>query len=95
MDEMLRGTTESGFPFEVKKSVFDSYDLLKALRAVAKGRVDCLVDAFELLLGSSEEAERFVCKRDGQCTITGMNTLFQEIFEAANALKNSSTSPSA
>jgi len=87
---MEKGTTKSGFEFEIDESVFDDWDLLERLNAIDKGNTAIVVDVATDILGQ-EQLDRLkdhLRSDTGKLTITAMTDAIGEIFEAC-AAKNS------
>ena len=87
---MEKGTTKSGFQFEIDESVFDDWDLLERLNAIDKGDTAIVVDVARDVLGTDqlERLKDHLRAESGKLTITAMTDALGEIFEACAAAKN-------
>jgi hypothetical protein len=88
-DTMIKGTTKSGFRYEVSDKLSDDWKVFKLIALVEEDgtAIPKLVDA---ILGQkqSENLEKFLEKRDGYVSTAKITEEVMEIFKNP-ALKNS------
>ena len=75
---MIKGTTESGFAFEVDEEVKDDMELLEAIIAIDKGDLNYLPEVIDRLLGSDEKARLYDHCRSEKGRVSA-KTVFDEI----------------
>ena len=87
---MIRGTTESGFEFELDDNALDDWKLMKGLRKIDKGEAQYIVDVAERLLGEEqcERLEDFIEEKFGKAPGLLMGTEIASIIAATNEGKN-------
>ena len=93
---MVKGTTESGFSFEIDENCFDDMELLDKLISADAGNYMALTSVLSAILGDDQKKELYehVRTKEGRVPITAVTAEVQEIFQAAGkAAKNSRTSP--
>ena len=89
---MIKGTTKTGFNFELDDDVIDDYDLLLKLAEVDAGNLTGIDGIFNEVLGKEQKNElrEHIKKVTGRkrVSLKLMVLSLQEIFEATNATKN-------
>lgn len=86
---MLKGTTKSGFRYEINENIGDDYELLKLITKVEQDGT-LIFDLTEKLLGVKQAAnlEKFLKKRDGYVSTKKVIEEVIEIFNSQAMLKN-------
>lgn len=86
---MLKGTTESGFSFEIDDKTLDNYEFVETL-AAAEADSTQFVKLVNLLFGDKkQEAFDFVKRQYGYVSYKGISQLVIDIFKSAKDGKNS------
>ncbi len=89
---MIKGTTKTGFNFELDDDVIDDYDLLLKLAEVDAGNLAGIDGIFNEVLGKEQKNElrEHIKKVTGRkrVSLKLMVASLQEIFEATNETKN-------
>lgn len=89
---MIKGTTKTGFKFELDDDVIDDYDLLLKLAEVDAGNLAGIDGIFNEVLGKEQKNElrEHIKKVTGRkrVSLKLMVASLQEIFEATNETKN-------
>ena len=90
---MIKGTTESGFEFELSDRIKDDYEIIEALVRYFKNLTyQNFVDFKDRMFAGAEETEKkakeFLRERDGYVSTRAMIELVFEIWNAAKELKN-------
>ncbi len=89
---MIKGTTKTGFNFELDDDVVDNYDLLLKLADVDNGNLTGIDGIFNEVLGEEQKKElrEHIKKVTGRkrVSIKLMLASLQDIFEATNETKN-------
>lgn len=90
---MIKGTTESGFEFELSDRVKDDFEVVEALvRYFKKLTYENFVDFKDKMFAGAEDCEKrakdFLRERDGYVKTAALNELVFEIWNAAKELKN-------
>lgn len=89
---MIKGTTKTGFNFELDDDVVDDYDLLLKLADVDNGNLTGIDGIFNEVLGEEQKKElrEHIKKVTGRkrVSIKLMLASLQDIFEATNETKN-------
>ena len=87
---MFKGTTSSGFAFELNEDVLDDYELLESLRKLDKGDGEYAVDVVEQLLGEEqkERLKKHLRNENGKVSAKKLMEEIGEIFNACNPVKN-------
>lgn len=87
---MIKGTTTTGFEFELEDEVLDDYELLEVLVEVDKGNYGLVTKMVDILLGESqkEALKNHIRKNTGRVSAKKMMEEISEIFQASNSLKN-------
>lgn len=88
MTDVLKGTTSTGFQFEIDKKRLNNYELVEAL-----GELDTnplvLPKVVRLILGSqAEDLKNHVRDEDGLVSVDAMSQEIKEIFESQAQVKN-------
>ncbi|MDG6113747.1 hypothetical protein [Lactococcus formosensis] len=86
---MLKGTTKSGFRYEINENIGDDYELLKLITKVEQDGT-LIFDLTEKLLGVKQAAnlEKFLKKRDSYVSTKKVIEEVIEIFNSQAMLKN-------
>lgn len=90
---MIKGTTESGFEFELSDRIKDDYEVIEALvRYFKKLTYENFVDFKDKMFAGAEDCEKrakeFLRERDGYVKTSAVTELVFEIWNAAKELKN-------
>lgn len=88
---MIKGTTESGFTFEIDENKINNYDFLELMVDADAGSIPAMVKAVRLIL-PQEEIDRikdFVRTEDGRAPIREVYKLVSEIISYKGETKNS------
>ncbi|QDK71456.1 hypothetical protein [Lactococcus protaetiae] len=87
---MLKGTTKSGFRYEISENIGDDYEVLKLIKGVENDGT-LIVDLVSKVLGGkqADNLEKFLKKRDGYVSTEKMGKEIIEIFTHQPVLKNS------
>lgn len=86
---MVKGTTKSGFAFEIPKEKFNKWQMLKNLRKIDKGELELVVDVAEDLLDENlEKLENHIAELEGDVTIESMVSELQDIMASSKESKN-------
>lgn len=88
---MIKGTTKSGFEFELEDEVLDDYELLEAICSVDHGNYSDVAKLVEMLLGEEqkEKLKAYLKSKDGKVRTTAIMNEISDMFEACSAGKNS------
>ncbi len=92
MGETRKGTTISGFDYEIEEDAFDDYDLLIALRKMDEQGSFWQADAcLDILLGKEQKETylQFLRDRDGRARTTVIVEDLGGLFTGEDAAKNS------
>lgn len=88
---MVRGTTESGFEFEIDSEVLDDYEFLELLCQIDEGKASLTAKMVDMLLGA-EQKERLKNhirnEENGRVSAKKMLDTVMEIFNATKEGKN-------
>lgn len=91
--ESIKGTTSSGFTFEISKERMSNYELVEAIAEVDTNPL-VLPKLIKLLLGDqAEELKNHVRDENGIVPLEKMNDVIKEIFESQSKVKNLPSSP--
>lgn len=88
---MRKGTTPSGFKFEIDETVIeDDYELFEDLCALDRGELTLLPKVVNTILGpeQTEKMKSFIRATDGRVSTKKMMTLFTEVMTSAKETKN-------
>lgn len=90
---MIKGTTESGFEFEISERIKDDYEVIEALvRHFKSLTYENFVNFKDKMFEGSEDCEKrakdFLRERDGYVKTSAVIELVFEIWNAAKELKN-------
>lgn len=78
---MIKGTTASGFDFEIEESALDNWELLEALVDIDDGHIGGAVHALKMLLGEKQfKALKEHC-RDKTTNKIAQKDMFDELSE--------------
>lgn len=88
---MIKGTTKSGFEFEIQEEVFDDYELLETLVDADNGDNMAIFRSIDMILDRTQKnkLKEHVRNEDGRVPASAMVQELMEIMEASNAGKNS------
>ena len=87
---MVRGTTESGFAFEIEDEILDDYELLELLCQIDEGETTLTIKMVDKLLGEEqkERLKEHVRAKSGRVSAKRLLTEVMEIFNATSEGKN-------
>lgn len=87
---MIKGTTTTGFKFEIDEEVFNDYELLEALREIDTGNESAIVDVTNCMLtGEQKEAlKNHLRNEKGRVGALEMISEIAEIMKASKDAKN-------
>lgn len=88
---MIRGTTNSGFDFEIQEEALDDWELVKLLTKLDEGDVHNIVYIGPLLLGNEqfEKLENYLkSKNNGKLRASTIIAEIAEILASTHELKN-------
>lgn len=87
---MLRGTTKSGFEFEIDEEILDDYDFLELLCHIDGGETSLTIKMVDTLLGEEqkEKLKEHVRTASGRVSAKKLLEEVGEIFDATKNLKN-------
>ncbi len=88
---MIKGTTKSGFKFEIEEEVFDDYELLEKLVDADNGDNMAIFQAIDMILDGTQkdQLKKHVRNEKGRVPASAMVKELMDIMEASNAGKNS------
>lgn len=88
---MIKGTTKSGFQFEIQEEIFDDYELLETLVDADNGDNMALFQAIDMILDGTQkdQLKEHVRNEKGRVPASAMVKELIDIMEASNAGKNS------
>lgn len=89
---MIKGTTRSGFSFEVNKNIGDNMELLEALADMSDKDLLAMSRVCKIIFGEKQKKELYDYLRteDGRVPVEGVNDAIKDVFEAVGkAGKNS------
>lgn len=88
---MFKGTTKSGFQFEIPEEVFDDYELLETLVDADNGDNMAIFRAIDIILDGAQKdkMKEHVRNEKGRVPASAMVKELIDIMEASNAGKNS------
>ena len=88
---MIKGTTKSGFEFEIQEEVFDDYELLETLVEADNGDNMAVFHAIDMILDGAQKnrLKGHVRNEKGRVPASAMVEELMDIMEASNAGKNS------
>lgn len=86
----MRGTTSTGFEFDVDEKRLDDYELLEDLADMTDGKEGKIVSVINRLLGEEqkEKLKDHLRDQEGRVAATGMTKEIMDVFKALKA-KNS------
>lgn len=86
----MKGTTESGFKFEIEEDALDDIELLEGLCALDRGELDALPTVLERIIGTEQKKDLYnhVRNEKGRVPTTAVVNEIKNIFEAAKETKN-------
>lgn len=87
---ILKGTTTTGFEFEIPEEMQDDWELFEMLREVDKGNMGIMVDVAYKLLGDEQLArlKEHVKEKHGHVSTAGMGAELAYILEGNESTKN-------
>lgn len=88
---MIKGTTKSGFQFEIQEEIFDDYELLETLVDADNGDNMAIFQAIDMILDGTQkdQLKKHVRNEKGRVPASAMVKELIDIMEASNAGKNS------
>lgn len=88
---MIKGTTKSGFKFEIQEEIFDDYELLETLVDADNGDNMAIFQAIDMILDGAQKdkMKEHVRNEKGRVPASAMVKELMDIMEASNAGKNS------
>lgn len=88
---MTTGKTSTGFEYQLKDGIFDSYELLETLRKIDKGESGYIVDMVDMMFSAEqkEALKSHVREEDGRIPASKLLKEVMEIFQKENKGKNS------
>lgn len=88
---MIKGTTSTGFNFEVEDERLDDYELLEVLSDIDDGEYSKVTKMVNLLLGKEQKdaLKDHLKALEGRTSAHSVIREVMEIFESCNAGKNS------
>ncbi len=93
MSKSIKGTTISGFSFEISSERLSNYELVEAIAEVDTNPL-VLPKLLKLLLGDQADAlKEHVRDENGLVPMDKMGEAIKEIFEAQNKVKKLPSSP--
>ena len=87
----MKGTTKSGFEFEIDDDLFDDYEILEGLCSIDRGETSTFPILVKDILGDDQLArlKNHVRTEKGKVPATALMNEFEEILSASNKGKNS------
>lgn len=87
---MIKGTTESGFEYEIEAEALDDYELLESLTAIDRGEAQEIFSVVDRLLGK-EQKERLMkfLRKNGRVSAKAVIAAITEILNSCREGKNS------
>lgn len=88
---MVKGTTSTGFEFEIKEEDLDNYELIEKLEEITNGNGLAIAGVPKMLLGEEQEKalKDHVRQMNGRVTASGMLKEVWDIFNYDDSTKNS------
>ncbi len=88
---MLKGTTESGFEYEISDETLDDYELLEELAKIDSGNMGNLPGVVEDILGTEQKEmlKKHIKEEYGRVSISNMLKELTQILNGNKAGKNS------
>lgn len=88
---MIKGTTKSGFQFEIQEEIFDDYELLETLVDADNGDNMAIFQAIDMILDGTQKdlMKEHVRNEKGRVPASAMVQELMDIMEATKAGKNS------
>lgn len=88
---MIKGTTKSGFKFEIQEEIFDDYELLETLVDADNGDNMAIFQAIDMILDGAQKdkIKEHVRNEKGRVPASAMVKELMDIMEASNAGKKS------
>lgn len=88
---MIKGTTKSGFKFEIQEEIFDDYELLETLVDADNGDNMAIFQAIDMILDGAQKdkMKEHVRNEKGRVPASAMVKELMDIMEASNAGKKS------
>ena len=87
---MLKGTTSTGFAYEVEEDVLDDYELLEILHEADKGSAGAMIEVAEQVLGKEqkEALKNHIRNEKGKVSAIRMIEEVMEILKSGDKGKN-------
>lgn len=91
----MKGTTKSGFGFEVDANKLDDMRILDMVVEISEGNILQLSPLAKKILGEEQKEKLYqhLEKTEGKVSVERVSDELTEIFNAGNEGKNSSPSP--
>ena len=88
---MLKGTTESGFEYEISDETLDDYELMEELAEIDNGNMGKLPGVIEDILGmkQKEKLKEHIKEEYGRVSISNMIKELTQILQGNKEGKNS------
>lgn len=87
---MIKGTTNSGFAFEIDEGIADDWDAIELLNDITEGKLGALFAFGKLLLGDEQlnALKEHVRGEGKRVSMQSMSAEMMEIFTSLNNAKN-------
>ena len=87
---MIKGTTNSGFAFEIDEGIADDWDALELLNDITEGKLGAIFAFGKILLGDAQlNALKAHVRGEGKrVSMQKMSTELMEIFSSIKDAKN-------
>lgn len=87
---MVKGTTKSGFSYEIDEEILDDYEFLEILLKIDEGEVAFSIKMVDMLLGEKQKnrLKEHVRNEDGRVSASKLIVEAFEIFESIKKGKN-------
>ena len=87
---MIKGTTSTGFKFEIKKADLEDYELLEVLHKIDKGDEGLIPDMIDRFLGEEQKKRLKEHVRDEKGKVSASRMMLEvgEIFKGCKEIKN-------
>lgn len=88
---MEKITLENGLELEIDLDLLDDWDFFELLRQIDKGDTGAIVDVIPTALGNEQfnKVKDYLKNEHGRVRASDMVTIFYEVFEKMQKLKNS------
>lgn len=87
---MIKGTTSTGFEYEIKDESLDDWELFEAFSDVENDNPLAVIEIAKRLFGDEQykRLKDFVRGENGRVSLTAMNDTIMEVFNANQEIKN-------